>query len=218
MARPKKPVDLEPFKARNSKQQGLYEAIRDRTLTLASGAAGTGKTHITARVAAEMILSGQLERHIILRPLVAVEDEDLGSLPGDLEEKIAPWARPVMDELKHIVPKQQLPEWPVETVPIGLIRGLTFENAFVHVTEAQNLTPAQLHAIATRLGENSRLVIDGDPSQCDGPSGILALVTNVAKRLGEPFGHVVFKAEDCVRSEFTRRWLQAWDAVQANGS
>lgn len=218
MARPKKFLALEPFEARTRRQSELYAAIHQHPLTIADGPAGTGKTHVTTRVAAELILSGKIDRHILLRPLVAVEDEDLGAIPGDLDEKLAPWARPIMEELKHIVPKQQLAEWPVQTIPIGLIRGLTFDNAIVHVTEAQNLTPTQAMVIATRMGANSHLVFDGDPGQADRQGNVLALLTKVAERLDMPFGHVVFEEEDCVRSDFTRRWLRAWAEVQASAA
>jgi len=210
----KSPPTLPEFQARSEKQSQYLKAIRSNNLTFGIGPAGTGKTHVVARAAAEAICSGKFTKHIIIRPTISVEDEELGALPGDVDQKMDPWMRPILDELKMIVPFELLQKWPIECVPIAFIRGRNFANAFVHVTEAQNLTIKQCKAIVTRMCEDSKLVVEGDPEQSDLREGALERLIRIAKLMSEPFGLVRFEIDDVVRSERVKQWLKAFAAEQ----
>lgn len=173
------------IKPRSEGQAKLMEAIRSRSLTMAIGPAGTGKTYLAISLAVEALEKGQIERIILSRPAMEA-GESLGFLPGDLEEKMAPYLRPLYDALgdrmggKKV--RKLIQDGTIEIAPVGFMRGRTLNNAFVVIDEAQNCTYAQLKMIVSRLGWHSTMVITGDPDQSDLLAGISGLA-DIAEKL-----------------------------------
>lgn len=139
-------------------------------IVIGVGPAGCGKTLLATTIGCQKLLRGDIKRVIVSRPTVGV-DEDLGYLPGDLDEKLTPWMFPIMDALTHSLSPPQIRtfqrERKIECVPLAYMRGRTFEDSWIICDEAQNCTPNQLLMIMTRMGSNSKLVITGDPEQYD---------------------------------------------------
>ncbi len=166
------------IKARSKGQEKLINAIKEYSLTLAIGPAGTGKTYIAIASAVEALEKGKVERIILSRPAMEA-GESIGFLPGDVHEKMAPYLRPLYDSLgdrlggKKV--KALLDDGTIEIAPIGFMRGRTLNNAFVVIDEAQNCTYSQLKMILSRLGWHSTMVITGDPEQSDLLEGISGL-------------------------------------------
>ncbi|WP_019962341.1 PhoH family protein [Woodsholea maritima] len=173
------PDDREPLrdqsyqknvKARSAGQEKLIRAIDDHNLVLALGPAGTGKTFLAVAKGVEALEAGEVGRIVLSRPAVEA-GESIGFLPGAMEEKLAPYLRPLYDVLSdRLSPKRlraMMAEGLIEIAPIGYMRGRTLNNAYVVVDEAQNCTYMQLKMLLTRLGWNSTMVITGDPAQTD---------------------------------------------------
>lgn len=194
-------------------QRALADAIRENHLVIAIGPAGTGKTCIAVSAAAMAINAGHVGRIILTRPAVDA-GEQLGFLPGDLREKMAPFLRPLYDELQDRVGKKRLARMldleDVEIAPVGMMRGRTLKDAFVIVDEAQNLTVAQLKMVLTRIGAGSRMVLTGDPRQADIADTGLAMV---ARRLAAVPGVAVVELSsgDIVRHPLVIDILAALD-------
>ena len=173
------------IKPRSAGQEKLMQAIKEYSLTMAIGPAGTGKTYLAIASAVEALEKGEIERIILSRPAMEA-GESLGFLPGDLHEKMAPYLRPLYDCLgdrmggKKV--RQYLEDGTIEIAPIGFMRGRTLNNAFVVIDEAQNCTYSQLKMILSRLGWHSTMVITGDPDQSDLLEGMSGLA-QISKRL-----------------------------------
>lgn len=154
----------------NNNQALLMEAIAENNLSLAVGPAGTGKTYLAISAAVEALESGRVDRIILSRPAIEA-GESIGFLPGDLQEKMAPYLRPLYDALNDRIGgkrlKQHLQDGAIEIAPIGYMRGRTLNNAFVVIDEAQNCTYSQIKMLLTRLGWHSTMVLTGDPDQSD---------------------------------------------------
>jgi phosphate starvation-inducible PhoH-like protein len=160
-----------PSAARTAGQRAYAESLAARTpYVVAIGPAGTGKTHLAVHAGAAALLSGAAARLIITRPAVAV-DEDLGYLPGNIDAKMAPFLVPILDVLADVWSADALQQLQAErrlqVVPLGFMRGRTFDDAFIVADEMQNCSDAQMRTLLTRLGLRSRLVLTGDPQQCD---------------------------------------------------
>jgi phosphate starvation-inducible protein PhoH and related proteins len=169
---------LKTIKAKSAGQAKLIEAIDAQSLVLALGPAGTGKTYLAIAKAVEALEAGRVGRIVLSRPAVEA-GESLGYLPGEMENKLAPYLRPLYDALSDRLSmkrvKALMVEGLIEIAPIGFMRGRTLNNAFVVIDEAQNCTYGQLKMLLTRLGWNSTMVITGDPAQSDllpGMSGL----------------------------------------------
>ena len=160
------------------------EAIDDKNLIMALGPAGTGKTYIAIAKAVEALEAGKVGRIVLSRPAVEA-GESLGYLPGDMEEKLAPYLRPLYDAMSDRLSVKRMrslmAEGAIEIAPVGFMRGRTLNNAFVVIDEAQNCTYMQLKMLLTRLGWNSTMVVTGDPNQSDLLPGISGL-GDVAER------------------------------------
>lgn len=163
----------EAVRAKTFRQRQYVQAIRSHDITFGVGPAGTGKTYLAAVVAVQALLAGDYERLILTRPAVEA-GERLGFLPGDLQQKVDPFLRPLYDALYEFIDPEKLPELMergvVEVAPLAYMRGRTLNNCFAIVDEAQNTTPAQIKMMLTRLGFGSRMTITGDLSQTDLPS------------------------------------------------
>ena len=206
------PDDREPMrdqrfvkkvKPRSAGQEKLMKAIDDKNLILALGPAGTGKTYLAVAKAVESLEAGKVSRIVLSRPAVEA-GESIGFLPGAMEEKLAPYLRPLYDALAdRLSPKKlkaMMAEGVIEIAPIGYMRGRTLNNAFVVVDEAQNCTYGQLKMLLTRLGWNSTMVVTGDPAQSDllpEMSG-LATIANKMEELDD-IGVSRLEAKDIVR-------------------
>jgi phosphate starvation-inducible PhoH-like protein len=175
-------IDFQPYlpakkqrvsiQARNSNQKlylsKLYE--ESTSIVLAIGPAGTGKTMLAVQFGVKLFQEGKVDRIVVTRPAVSV-DEDLGFLPGDLNEKMAPWTRPIFDVLGEYYQKKEianmLEEGVIEISPLAYMRGRTFKNAYIVADEMQNATVNQMKMLLTRLGEGSKMVVTGDLAQAD---------------------------------------------------
>jgi len=173
------------IKPRSKGQEDLMSAIDEYNLTLAIGPAGTGKTYIAISKAVEALESGRIERILLSRPAMEA-GESLGYLPGDMNDKMAPYLRPLYDALgdrmggKKV--RQYLDDGTIEIAPIGFMRGRTLNNSFIVIDEAQNCTYGQLKMLLSRLGWHSTMVVTGDPDQSDLLEGISGL-SDIAKRV-----------------------------------
>lgn len=169
--KPKKTrIDIIP---RNVHQEDMIASLEDdnKHIVFAVGPAGCGKTLLATLHAIKLLKTGAIERIVITRPNVAVDDKDIGFLPGDILKKMTPWMMPILDVFSEYYTQEQiklmLEENVIEMVPIAFIRGRTFKNAFVIVDEAQGTTQNSMLSILTRIGENSKMVVTGDLAQSD---------------------------------------------------
>tara|TARA_B110000438_G_C15722185_1_gene610329 strand:+ start:134 stop:1150 length:1017 start_codon:yes stop_codon:yes gene_type:complete len=159
--------------ARSKKQKEYVKALKTNQITMSLGPAGTGKTYLAVAVALTMLLEKKVERIILSRPAVEA-GERLGFLPGDLKEKIDPYLRPLYDSLHDLFDyekiQRKIESGEIEIAPLAFMRGRTLKNSFAILDEAQNATQTQIKMFLTRIGENSKLVVNGDPSQIDLPN------------------------------------------------
>jgi phosphate starvation-inducible protein PhoH and related proteins len=207
-------------KARTVAQSNYIRALEKTDLVFGIGPAGTGKTYLAVAYAAHCLERGTVERIILSRPAVEA-GERLGFLPGDMREKVDPYLRPLYDALYDVLPPEKverdLEAGIIEIAPLAFMRGRTLANAFVILDEAQNTTTMQMKMFLTRLGEGSKMVVTGDPSQIDLPpgqkSGLDDAVTLLA---GVPDIEAVrFTGKDVVRRDLVAKIVQAYDAAGA---
>ena len=202
---------------RSPNQVVYMRALRSRELVFAIGPAGTGKTYLAVAMAVSLMMEGQVERIILSRPAVEA-GEHLGFLPGDLREKVDPYLRPLYDALFDMLPAEQvtsrLSNGEIEVAPLAFMRGRTLRNAFVILDEAQNTTPVQMKMFLTRLGENSRMVVTGDPSQVDLPKGQPSGLRDAVELLSgmDPVALVRFTNTDVMRHSLVTRIVRAYEA------
>ncbi len=169
---------LKTIKPKSIGQSALIEAIDARNLVMALGPAGTGKTYLAIAKAVEALEAGKVGRIVLSRPAVEA-GESIGFLPGEMEDKLAPYLRPLYDALSDRLSMKRvralMSEGAIEIAPVGFMRGRTLNNAFVVIDEAQNCTYVQLKMLLTRLGWNSTMVVTGDPNQSDLLPGVSGL-------------------------------------------
>ncbi len=199
---------------KTTRQKEFIEALTDSTQVFVLGPAGTGKTYITATVAADQYTTKSIDKIVITRPHVAV-GKDLGYLPGSLEEKTYPWALPVLDVLiKHLgkgAVETGIKSGNIEMAPLALMRGRSFENAFIIVDETQNITTHELKMLLTRVGENSTIVLNGDVQQSDlKEADGLSKVIHLAKKHLLPVSVIEFGVDDIVRSDICAQWVRVF--------
>lgn len=203
--------------APRSRGQAAYMQMLAKTeLTFGIGPAGTGKTYLAVAQGVAMLQAGQVDRIILSRPAVEA-GERLGFLPGDLREKIDPYLRPLYDALNDMLPGDQvarrMANGEIEVAPLAFMRGRTLAHAFVILDEAQNTTPAQMKMFLTRMGQGARMVITGDLSQIDLPSGVASGLREAVETLeGLPgIGITRFESADVVRHPLVARIVDAYD-------
>jgi phosphate starvation-inducible PhoH-like protein len=202
-------------RARNAAQSAYLAALKKYELVFAEGPAGTGKTWLAVGHAVSLLEQGVVERLVLSRPAVEA-GERLGFLPGDMREKVDPYLRPIYDALHDFMDgrmvERGMQTGMIEVAPLAFMRGRTLSNACVLLDEAQNTTQMQMKMFLTRLGEGSRMIITGDPSQIDLPPGQKSgLVQAVALLSGvEGIGHIAFREADVVRHELVRRIVDAY--------
>lgn len=209
------------LKAQTPGQQEYIDIIKRSTITLCDGPAGSGKTVCSTGVAIEALRRGQIDKIILSRPIIEACGEELGAIPGDVQEKVSPYLRPLMDAVRMFCLKEELAIWlaekKIEIIPFAYMRGLTLSNSAIIIDEANNLTHDQIKLILTRLGKESFCVISGDFSQSDLPyfkQGALADYMDILE--GLPFvGIKHLGKEDIVRSPFLAQILgkiEEWEA------
>lgn len=190
---------------KSANQKAYLKAIRDNQIVFATGPAGSGKTHIAAGSAVKMLKAKTVERICICRPVVGV-GKDIGYLPGNMEEKVGPYLTPLFDELCCYMERSKLrellDEGGIEIVPLGMMRGRTFNNSFVILDEAQNATMVELRLLLTRIGMESKMVITGDLFQSDLPADLQGALKTATRALEDIEGieSVSLTGEDIVRN------------------
>jgi phosphate starvation-inducible protein PhoH and related proteins len=203
-------------RARTPAQDAYVRALKHHALVIATGPAGTGKTWLAVAQAIQLFERKEVDRIILSRPAVEA-GERLGFLPGDMREKIDPYLRPIFDALYDLmdarIVERALQTGEIEIAPLAFMRGRTLSNAAVILDEAQNTTSMQMKMMLTRLGENSRMVVTGDPSQVDLPPGQTSGLAEAVRLLEgvEGIGHVAFSAADVIRHELVARIVEAYD-------
>jgi len=208
--------------ARSPGQSAYIKALRENELVFALGPAGTGKTYLAVAAAVDLLMNGRVERIILSRPAVEA-GERLGFLPGDLRDKVDPFLRPNFDALNDMLPADQLARrlgtGEIEVAPIAFMRGRTLSHAFVVLDEAQNTTPVQMKMFLTRLGEASRMVVTGDPTQVDLPVGARSGLAEALETLGrvEGIATVRLTDKDVVRHELVARIVRAYESRENEG-
>ena len=206
--------------ARTPVQDAYMRAMERSELVFGVGPAGTGKTYLAVAHAAQLLERGVVDRIILSRPAVEA-GERLGFLPGDVKEKVDPYLRPLYDALYDMMPgdkvERAITAGVIEIAPLAFMRGRTLANAAVILDEAQNTTSMQMKMFLTRLGENARMIVTGDPSQIDLPRGVKSgLVEALAILKGvEGISTVRFSDKDVVRHALVARIVKAYDAEYA---
>jgi phosphate starvation-inducible PhoH-like protein len=201
--------------ARSPIQDAYIRAMERAELVFGVGPAGTGKTYLAVAYAAQLLERGSVERIILSRPAVEA-GERLGFLPGDMKEKVDPYLRPLYDALYDMMPgdkvERAITAGVIEIAPLAFMRGRTLGNAAVILDEAQNTTQMQMKMFLTRLGENSRMIITGDPSQVDLPRGVASGLVEALSILDGVDGVVTcrFRETDVVRHPLVQRIVEAY--------
>lgn len=211
-----------PIGPRTQGQKEYMEAIRDSPLAFGIGPAGTGKTYLAVAMAVASFREKEVDRIVLTRPAVEA-GERLGFLPGDIQEKVNPYLRPLYDALFDILGldtfQKYMEKGLIEVAPLAYMRGRTLESAFVILDEAQNTTPEQMKMFLTRMGLNSKLVVTGDITQIDLPKGIYSGLEQVRVVLRDIPGvrFVYLSDRDVVRHELVTRIVRAYDKFDRTG-
>ncbi len=201
---------------RSATQIRYMEALNRNDIIFALGPAGTGKTYLAVAQAVAQLITGSVDRLILSRPAVEA-GERLGFLPGDMKEKVDPYLRPIYDALYDCLPAEQverrIASGEIEIAPIAFMRGRTLAESFIILDEAQNTTPAQMKMFLTRFGQNSRMVVCGDPKQSDLPQGHVSGLNDAVSKLEgvEGIEMVRFGVGDVVRHPVVGRIVQAYE-------
>lgn len=230
----KVPIDLRPdkkevaignaarrVKPRTEGQAAYIEAIRTHDLTLCSGPAGCGKTYLAVATAVEAYRAKAIRKIVLVRPAVEA-GESLGYLPGDLKEKLNPYLRPLLDAINEMVDFDQvkflMEQEVIEVIPLAYMRGRTLSQAFIILDEAQNATVSQMKMFLTRMGEGSKVVVSGDTSQVDLPSGVTSGLKDAIQRLNSIDGVAIIKLQesDIVRHPLVQRIVAAYEQSQTS--
>ena len=199
----------------SEKQKKYVRALKENEIIISAGPAGTGKTFLAVAVALTMLLEKKIERIILSRPAVEA-GERLGFLPGDMREKVDPYLRPLYDSFYDLLDYEKIQKkieiGDIEIAPLAFMRGRTLKNSFAILDEAQNATDTQIKMFLTRIGENSKIVINGDPSQIDLPKKSLSGLTKTKELLGHlnEISFVDFDHTDVVRHPLVSKIVKAY--------
>jgi phosphate starvation-inducible PhoH-like protein len=214
------------IKAKNFAQEMYLNFLRESSLTICSGPAGSGKTYLVTAVAVEKLVNNEIDKIVITRPVVQA-GEDLGYLPGTLEEKLDPYLLPLIDAIQdHVgqtMTKRLVESGKIEVAPLAFMRGRTFNNCFVILDEAQNATVEQIKMFVTRMGYDSMFAINGDVSQSDlvkpykhqgeWENGLQYVIRKLTGR-DENISYIEFQNRDVVRSQMVQRILTLLDSPE----
>jgi phosphate starvation-inducible protein PhoH len=206
--------------ARTFMQSAFIESMIKNDLIFGVGPAGTGKTYLAVAYAASLLEKGDVKRIILSRPAVEA-GEKLGFLPGDMKEKVDPYLRPLYDALYDVLPEDKvigmIEKNIIEIAPLAFLRGRTLKDAAIILDEAQNCTPEQMKMALTRIGEHSKMMVTGDPSQTDLPRGIKSGLKDALDTLRrvENMGIITFGNRDVIRHKLVSQIVQAYDMASA---
>lgn len=212
---------LKSVKAKTANQQAYLESIDSSALTFGVGVAGTGKSFLAVYKAIEAFKTKKVSRIVITRPAVEA-GENLGFLPGTLEEKLDPYLRPILDAVNDLVSAEWLMQQRmlgnIEIAPLAFMRGRSLNNSFIILDEAQNTTPAQMRMLLTRIGYGSTCVVTGDPQQCDlrGPSGLVESLKVLGQ--SDKVSIVHFRSEDVRRAPIVSEVIECYERYGAEGN
>ncbi len=207
---------------RSERQKDYVRALKESDIIISAGPAGTGKTFLAVAVALTMLLEKKIERIILSRPAVEA-GERLGFLPGDMRDKVDPYLRPLYDSLYDLLDFEKIQKkievGDIEIAPLAFMRGRTLKNSFAILDEAQNATDTQIKMFLTRIGENSKIVINGDPSQIDLPNKSQSGLKKSTKLLGhlKEISVVDFDHKDVVRHPLVSKIVKAYSDQSSNG-
>ena len=202
---------------RSEKQKSYVRALKESEIIISAGPAGTGKTFLAVAIALTMLLDKKIDRIILSRPAVEA-GERLGFLPGDMREKVDPYLRPLYDSLYDLLDFEKIQKkievGDIEIAPLAFMRGRTLKNSFAILDEAQNATDTQIKMFLTRIGENSKIVINGDPSQTDLPNKSLSGLNRSKKLLGhlKEISVIDFDHTDVVRHPLVSKIVKAYSS------
>ncbi|WP_054639419.1 PhoH family protein [Lactococcus fujiensis] len=205
-----------PIRLKNLVQKTYVDAVKHHDVVFGIGPAGTGKTFLAVVMAVQALRNGQVKRIILTRPAVEA-GESLGFLPGDLQEKVDPYLRPVYDALYMILGKnateRMMERGIIEIAPLAYMRGRTLDDAFVILDEAQNTTTMQMKMFLTRLGFNSKMIVNGDISQIDLPSKVKSGLIDATEKLSriQAIDFIYFTAKDVVRHPVVAEIINAYE-------
>jgi len=208
--------------ARTPAQSAYLASLEHNDLVFATGPAGTGKTYLAVAFAAACLESGRCDRLILSRPAVEA-GERLGFLPGDMREKVDPYLRPLYDALYDVLAPERvergLATGVIEIAPLAFMRGRTLSHAIIILDEAQNCTPVQIKMALTRIGDESKMIVTGDPTQVDLPPGKDSGLLEAIKLLGgiEEIDHIAFTRADVVRRELVGKIVDAYESAPLKG-
>lgn len=212
----KKPQQVQIVPRNKNQEQYILKLLdNSKDIVFGIGPAGTGKTLLAVQVAVKFFKEGIVDKIIVTRPAVSV-DEDLGFLPGTLEEKMAPWTRPIFDVLREYFDARQIEgmiqEGIIEIAPLAYMRGRTFKNAFILADEMQNATPSQMKMLLTRLGEGSMMAVTGDLAQADrmNDNGLLDFVKQLQSKQTSYIDIVKFAQHDIERHQAVKEVLEIY--------
>ena len=204
---------------RSEKQKNYVRALKESDIVISAGPAGTGKTFLAVAIGLTMLLEKKIERIILSRPAVEA-GERLGFLPGDMREKVDPYLRPLYDSLYDLLDFEKIQKkieiGDIEIAPLAFMRGRTLKNSFAILDEAQNATDTQIKMFLTRIGENSKIVINGDPSQIDLPNKNLSGLNRSKKILGNlsEISIIDFDHSDVVRHPLVSKIVKAYSDIK----
>lgn len=208
-----------PISAKSANQEAMVRMVEEHDLTFATGPAGSGKTFIAIVMAVKMLRSKQVRRIILSRPAVEA-GEKLGFLPGEMKDKLDPYLQPLYDALMELVPPLKLKEYMesgvIQIAPLAFMRGRTLNDAVVILDEAQNTTTHQMKMFLTRLGQNSKMIVTGDISQIDLPSGTTSGLKEAQHLLKhvEGIGNIVFEKKDIMRHGLVKEIVAAYEEME----
>ncbi len=210
-----------PFKALTNKQRDYMRIIRNTPVTVATGYAGTSKTYVAARMAAQMLKEDTIEKIVLVRP-ASSKSKSLGFFKGDKEEKMKEWVKPLTDALKDDFSRSYIDYMikigRIDFQPMETIKGMSYKHAFILVDEAEDLTFEELEHVLTRVGEGSKMVLSGDIKQTDLKQSGLEHVVNMVRTIGQLSGHIDYvdfsNPEDIVRSEACKQLTLAFDSYK----
>ena len=209
------------LKPRSLKQTEYFKMVSSKEMVFCCGPAGTGKTYLAVAFAVSMLKAGQIEKIVLSRPAVEA-GERLGFLPGDLKDKVDPFLRPIYDALNDMLPIgeviKKIDNGSIEIAPLAFMRGRTLSNCFVILDESQNTTSVQMKMFLTRLGENSKMIINGDLSQVDLPSGTksgLREAIMILKKIKD-IGFIEFKDNDIVRNPLVSKIVTNYENFETS--
>jgi len=212
-----RPIDIVP---RTRNQEKLVLALQDDSqyIVVTAGPAGTGKTYLAVLAAIKAFREGEVDRIVLTRPAVSVENENHGFLPGDLNQKMDPWIKPITDILREYYRPQDIAamieDQKIEIAPLSFMRGRSLKKAFIIADEAQNMTPAQMVMLLTRIGEGSKIVVTGDTEQTDrtgAKNGLADILTRLKKGGVKGISLCEFESKDIQRHHMITHILKMYD-------